>query len=456
MARLSKAPKKTFKRDLKEREEGVIYGFEPGKLGTNETDNIPVIGQDFEPESIHTDNARWFDLIIADVESVRGLEPSSLEIIDDSPLRRLLYQLRREGKFERVAFIGNAREVYNTEYMSASDLSEEEVPLQRKLVIYFPDYNIYWLKLSYVGGEAGLREDDYVLYSSTHDITRASIESERLSNSNTGRDVTYLKDTNNGTSNTTQTISEDAKPKSLVLNDKVREMIFDNIQTFFGTESTFFEKYDVPKKRGILLYGKPGNGKTTIIKSLIHSMEIPFVVWSVTEFTNSDSIDYVFKDQLSRFSSVVLVIEDMDSLSNKQSRSTLLNHLDGINSAEGVFIIGTTNYPEHVDSALKNRPGRFDKTIEIPLPDKDLRTEYMFSRGGEDFLTEEDRIYIVKQTEGFSFVHLNEIFITLAMQFHNGHEKDIDYPISIIKENIKNEKSDEYFQEDKSKKVGFQ
>src|SRR5699024_5277874 len=129
------------------------------------------------------------------------------------------------------------------------------------------------------------------------------------------------------------------------------------IDEFFANEGAFFKTYDIPYRRGILLYGNPGNGKTTLVKSIAGSVEAPVIYWQITEYTTSYSIDEVF-EMANKMAPVILIVEDIDSTPT-ESRSVFLNALDGATTKEGIFLIGTTNYPERIDPALINRAGRF-------------------------------------------------------------------------------------------------
>ncbi len=148
----------------------------------------------------------------------------------------------------------------------------------------------------------------------------------------------------------------------------------------------FSKKYDIPYKRGILLYGTPGNGKTTLVKSIAGSVSAPTVYWQITENTSSYSIQEVFST-VTKMAPMVLVIEDIESMPD-YARSAFLNALDGATSKEGIFLIGTTNYPEQIDPALINRAGRFDRAYEIKQPDDTLRELYLRKKGLERFLDE--------------------------------------------------------------------
>src|SRR5699024_3728562 len=86
------------------------------------------------------------------------------------------------------------------------------------------------------------------------------------------------------------------------------------------------------------------------------------------------SIDEVF-EMANKMAPVILIVEDIDSMPT-ESRSVFLNALDGATTKEGIFIIGTTNYPEKIDPALINRAGRFDRAYEIKQPNTVMRKLY--------------------------------------------------------------------------------
>jgi SpoVK/Ycf46/Vps4 family AAA+-type ATPase len=118
------------------------------------------------------------------------------------------------------------------------------------------------------------------------------------------------------------------------------------------------------------------------------------------------------------------VIEDIDSVPSTV-RSVFLNVLDGATSKEGIFIIGTTNYPEKIDPALMNRSGRFDRAYEIKVPSKDLRFQYLMKKNISRILSEEDILHVVDATKDFSYAQLNELYTSIALEWHYEQKVDI-------------------------------
>ena len=266
------------------------------------------------------------------------------------------------------------------------------------------------------------------------------------------KEILLFTDTAKGLLTERKRISHSIKREEIIMNEDLKREIFESIDSFFEENDNFFKKYNIPHRRGVLLHGKPGNGKTTLVKSVVDSISAPVIYWQVNEFTNSGSIEDVFKNA-EELSPAVLVIEDLDSLP-PSCRSTFLNKLDGATAASGIFLIGTTNYPERVDSALKNRPGRFDRIYEIELPNDDLRHKYMLSRGFIDFVTLDDIGHLVAQTKGFSFVQLNEVFISLAFSFHTTGNAEYKTVVEQTKKSNECNRKNDYTSE-QGAKAGF-
>jgi SpoVK/Ycf46/Vps4 family AAA+-type ATPase len=114
----------------------------------------------------------------------------------------------------------------------------------------------------------------------------------------------------------------------------------------------------------------------------------------------------------------VVVIEDIDrafprvpssGVQSKVSLQQLLNCLDGIDSQDGVIVVATANDPTVLDSAILRRPGRFDRVVALPAPDRRLRLRY-FSKFNPH-LNEEALFRAVENSDGLSFAQLKEAYI---------------------------------------------
>ncbi|MEH2218684.1 MULTISPECIES: AAA family ATPase [unclassified Nostoc] len=209
---------------------------------------------------------------------------------------------------------------------------------------------------------------------------------------------------------------------NLILHRTLKQDIQDDLINFFASRETY-ANYSVPWKRGILFIGSPGNGKTHTVKALINQMQQPclYVKSFKSEYaTDSDNIRKVF-NQARQSAPCVLVLEDIDSLLNDENRSFFLNELDGFASNQGIVTIATTNHPERLDSAISNRPSRFDRKYHFDLPAIPEREAYI-TLWNEKLksamgLSEQAVSQIVELTEGFSFAYLKELFLSSMIRW---------------------------------------
>lgn len=213
----------------------------------------------------------------------------------------------------------------------------------------------------------------------------------------------------------------------LILPDALGEEVRNDLPRFFASRETY-ERYGVPWKRGVLLIGPPGNGKTHAVKAMVNSLGVACLYVKSLEACDGEhaSIRKVF--QRARHNKPCLVVlEDIDSLITDKNRSIFLNELDGFASNVGVVVIATTNHPEKLDPSILDRPSRFDRKFYFEPPAAGERLRY--ARRWNEALQAEVRLEeqvlteLASLTDGFSFAYMKELFVSAMMQWINSPER---------------------------------
>jgi hypothetical protein len=206
--------------------------------------------------------------------------------------------------------------------------------------------------------------------------------------------------------------------------------ILSDIKSFWK-KAELYKSYKLMHKRGILLYGDPGCGKSGILQlCMMHIIkELSGVVINIK---NEDSIKAYVEmvpklRQIEPNRPLVVIIEDIDSVAGDSNYSTsvLLNILDGIKQIENVVYIATTNYPEKLEERITNRPSRFDRRYYVSPPSREVRKSYLENKIGDNKID----INIEKwldDTEDLSMSHLKELFISVIL-LDNKYENAIEH-----------------------------
>lgn len=208
--------------------------------------------------------------------------------------------------------------------------------------------------------------------------------------------------------------------KLLSLPYKVFKDVLGNIRTFWQRKD-IFKEYGLVHKRGILLYGPPGSGKTSLIlqvqKLLIEEQGgVVFVLTSGQDVRNFIGFMESGFQVVEPERPLVVLIEDIDSLfRNDDCEAQVLQLLDGAKQLNNIVYLATTNHLDRLEARITNRPSRFDRVYHIGFPDAKIRHYYLTHIiKGED-LAKIDIDSWVAQTEGFTFAHLRDIVVSVIL-----------------------------------------
>lgn len=235
-----------------------------------------------------------------------------------------------------------------------------------------------------------------------------------------GEDIPYTKD---------NTWEELFLPKDLKIEVK------DGIENFLASKD-FYLKNRIPWKKGLLLYGPPGNGKSSIIKTIISNYN--FKPITIAAGANDDALRDAFS-YAEEQSPALLYFEDIDSLLERSiDPSTFLNLMDGVRAVNGLFIVATANEVKKLKANITDRPSRFDRKIEIPLPTAAMSLIYLQKWFGNLFPEKKYKeLASLAEKNRFSYAYLKELYISTMFQALSANRqkpivKDIDSAIKII------------------------
>ena len=232
-------------------------------------------------------------------------------------------------------------------------------------------------------------------------------------------------------------MSEWCIKKQTINTDELYELPTQEIDEILSDIKSFWKKADLYKsyklmhKRGILLYGDPGCGKSGILQLCMKHL-INDLSGVVINIKDEDSIkgyvDIIPKlRKIEPNRPLVVIIEDIDSVAGDSSYSTsiLLNILDGIKQIQNVVYIATTNYPEKLEERITNRPSRFDRRYYVAPPERAVREAYLRNKIGSNEV-QIDMEKWLDDTEGLSMSHLKELFISVVL-LENSYDSAIDH-----------------------------
>jgi len=192
--------------------------------------------------------------------------------------------------------------------------------------------------------------------------------------------------------------------------------------------------------KGVLLEGPPGTGKTLLARAVAGEAGVPFFFMSGAEFdevyvgVGAKRVRELFSNARSKAPAIIF-IDELDAIGSKrserdpayvkQSLNQLLTEMDGFSQETGVIILAATNFPKSLDKAL-TRPGRFDRTVVVPLPDVRGRVEILkHHMKNVQIATDVDETIIARGTVGFSGAELENLVNQAAVRASRNHSKKV-------------------------------
>lgn len=198
----------------------------------------------------------------------------------------------------------------------------------------------------------------------------------------------------------------------LVLPDSKTEYVLSSISDFWTREEAF-RRHGFLWKRGVLMYGPPGSGKTSCIQQL--SAQIVekggVSVYCTAPNVTAEALRLLRRVEPER--QVIVMIEDIDAVVQRFGEADLLALLDGELQIDNVVYIATTNYPEDLDPRFIQRPSRFDEVIHIGMPSPDARKTYLLAKNPRLKDAPEELEQWVSLTKRFSIAALKEVVVAV-------------------------------------------
>lgn len=229
---------------------------------------------------------------------------------------------------------------------------------------------------------------------------------------------------------------------------KIREMVELPLR-----HPELFKRLGVEAPKGVLLHGPPGTGKTMLAKAVAGETSSNFISIGGPEIVSKfygeseGKLREIFKDAEENAPSIIF-IDEIDSIAPKRDEvngeeerrivAQLLSLMDGLNSRGKVVVIGATNRPNSIDEALR-RPGRFDREIEIGIPDRDGRLEILeIHTRGMPLADDVDLKWLADKTHGYAGADLSALTKEAAMAALRRVLPDVDLEAEEIPKEVLN------------------
>jgi len=217
------------------------------------------------------------------------------------------------------------------------------------------------------------------------------------------------------------------------LPDEKKEAIRVGALEFFNKKE-IYDKNNIPYKRGLILTGLPGTGKTLTGKILLAQSDCTFIWVTQSMVHYGEDVEYLY-DMAKELAPCILFMEDLDDYLERSSAiGVIKTQMDGLTSVDGICTILCTNYPDRLPKALLDRPSRFDEVVVFSLPDEQLRYEILNKLAQPMNIENKNEclLAIAKKSDELTGAHLKEVLV-YALLLSADAGRDIIKPEDLAK-----------------------
>ncbi|MCA9059808.1 MAG: AAA family ATPase [Planctomycetaceae bacterium] len=217
----------------------------------------------------------------------------------------------------------------------------------------------------------------------------------------------------------------------LILDDAVKTAIRSDFRQFLEARDQY-TALGLAWRRGALLIGPPGNGKTHCVRALVKELAVAclYVQSLHHQYYESEQLLQRVFERARELRPCVLIFEDLDALVDAQNQSFFLNQLDGLEKNDGLVVLATTNHPERIDAAIIDRPSRFDRKYHFELPNHNNRRLFLaawqMKLADQVNWTAAVVETLAELTDGFSFAYLKELVVSSLLAWMADSSESFD------------------------------
>jgi energy-coupling factor transporter ATP-binding protein EcfA2 len=199
------------------------------------------------------------------------------------------------------------------------------------------------------------------------------------------------------------------------LDDELSKRVLRNMEVFWASKDEY-NKRNIVYKRGLLLEGPAGSGKTSLVNLLTHELVRREGVVLICGSPKSMAVSLEALRRIEPERNIIVIFEDIDEMIDHHGEHELLALLDGEHQIDNVVNIATTNFPEKLGARICNRPSRFDERIRVGMPDAKARERYLkhILKQEVPAVPEAEIMKWVADTEHFSVAHLRELAVAIT------------------------------------------